>query len=627
MTKKQKKRLYRIVISLVLFVILLVLNRVTDFEKLPEVIKFAIYLVPYLIVGYDVIIKAGKNIINGQVFDENFLMMIATFAAFGLGIFGDGQYDEALAVMLFYQIGELFQDYAVGQSRKSITEMMNIAPEYANVERNGEVTEEDPEDVHVGDIIVIKPGEKIPLDGVIIEGETFLDTKALTGESVPRKVKVSEAVISGCINGEGTIRVKVSKEYEDSTVAKILDLVENASSKKAKIENFITRFAKYYTPVVTISAVVLAIFMPLLFNVSWADGIKRACNFLIVSCPCALVISVPLGFFGGIGAASKIGVLVKGSNFLEIAADAKVIVMDKTGTLTKGEFKVSDLITNSGVTKDELIEMAAYGENYSNHPIAKSIKNEYNGQIDNMRLSDAKEISGHGISVKFDGRELLAGNEKLLKENNIGFDRVIKAGTLVYIAYDGKYEGCIVISDTVKDGAESAVKSLRKSGVEKTVMLTGDRKDVAEEIALKLGIDEVRSELLPGDKVDCVEKIIEKYSGKNSKVVFVGDGINDAPVLMRADLGIAMGSLGSDAAIEAADIVLMDDDIRKIPKVIKIARKTKTIVRTNVAFALTVKLLILVLSAFGLVGMWAAVFGDVGVSVICIINSMRALKQ
>ncbi|MBQ5446907.1 MAG: cadmium-translocating P-type ATPase [Lachnospiraceae bacterium] len=627
MTKKQKKRLYRIVISLVLFVILLVLNRVTDFEKLPEVIKFAIYLVPYLIVGYDVIIKAGKNIINGQVFDENFLMMIATFAAFGLGIFGDGQYDEALAVMLFYQIGELFQDYAVGQSRKSITEMMNIAPEYANVERNGEVTEEDPEDVHVGDIIVIKPGEKIPLDGVIIEGETFLDTKALTGESVPRKVKVSEAVISGCINGEGTIRVKVSKEYEDSTVAKILDLVENASSKKAKIENFITRFAKYYTPVVTISAVVLAIFMPLLFNVSWADGIKRACNFLIVSCPCALVISVPLGFFGGIGAASKIGVLVKGSNFLEIAADAKVIVMDKTGTLTKGEFKVSDLITNSGVTKDELIEMAAYGENYSNHPIAKSIKNEYNGQIDNMRLSDAKEISGHGISVKFDGRELLAGNEKLLKENNIGFDRVIKAGTLVYIAYDGKYEGCIVISDTVKDGAESAVKSLRKSGVEKTVMLTGDRKDVAEEIAVKLGIDEVRSELLPGDKVDCVEKIIEKYSGKNSKVVFVGDGINDAPVLMRADLGIAMGSLGSDAAIEAADIVLMDDDIRKIPKVIKIARKTKTIVRTNVAFALTVKLLILVLSAFGLVGMWAAVFGDVGVSVICIINSMRALKQ
>lgn len=627
MTKKQKKRLYRIIISLVLFVILLVLNRVTDFEKLPEVIKFAIYLVPYLIVGYDVIIKAGKNIINGQVFDENFLMMIATFAAFGLGIFGDGQYDEALAVMLFYQIGELFQDYAVGQSRKSITEMMNIAPEYANVERNGEVTEEDPEDVHVGDIIVIKPGEKIPLDGVIIEGETFLDTKALTGESVPRKVKVSEAVISGCINGEGTIRVKVSKEYEDSTVAKILDLVENASSKKAKIENFITRFAKYYTPVVTISAVVLAIFMPLLFNVSWADGIKRACNFLIVSCPCALVISVPLGFFGGIGAASKIGVLVKGSNFLEIAADAKVIVMDKTGTLTKGEFKVSDLITNSGVTKDELIEMAAYGENYSNHPIAKSIKNEYNGQIDNMRLSDAKEISGHGISVKFDGRELLAGNEKLLKENNIGFDRVIKAGTLVYIAYDGKYEGCIVISDTVKDGAESAVKSLRKSGVEKTVMLTGDRKDVAEEIAVKLGIDEVRSELLPGDKVDCVEKIIEKYSGKNSKVVFVGDGINDAPVLMRADLGIAMGSLGSDAAIEAADIVLMDDDIRKIPKVIKIARKTKTIVRTNVAFALTVKLLILVLSAFGLVGMWAAVFGDVGVSVICIINSMRALKQ
>ena len=627
MTKKQKKRLYRIVISLVLFVILLVLNRVTDFEKLPEVIKFAIYLVPYLIVGYDVIIKAGKNIINGQVFDENFLMMIATFAAFGLGIFGDGQYDEALAVMLFYQIGELFQDYAVGQSRKSITEMMNIAPEYANVERNGEVTEEDPEDVHVGDIIVIKPGEKIPLDGVIIEGETFLDTKALTGESVPRKVKVSEAVISGCINGEGTIRVKVSKEYEDSTVAKILDLVENASSKKAKIENFITRFAKYYTPVVTISAVVLAIFMPLLFNVSWADGIKRACNFLIVSCPCALVISVPLGFFGGIGAASKIGVLVKGSNFLEIAADAKVIVMDKTGTLTKGEFKVSDLITNSGVTKDELIEMAAYGENYSNHPIAKSIKNEYNGQIDNMRLSDAKEISGHGISVKFDGRELLAGNEKLLKENNIGFDRVIKAGTLVYIAYDGQYEGCIVISDTVKDGAESAVKSLRKSGVEKTVMLTGDRKDVAEEIAVKLGIDEVRSELLPGDKVDCVEKIIEKYSGKNSKVVFVGDGINDAPVLMRADLGIAMGSLGSDAAIEAADIVLMDDDIRKIPKVIKIARKTKTIVRTNVAFALTVKLLILVLSAFGLVGMWAAVFGDVGVSVICIINSMRALKQ
>ena len=473
MTKKQKKRLYRIVISLVLFVILLVLNRVTDFEKLPEVIKFAIYLVPYLIVGYDVIIKAGKNIINGQVFDENFLMMIATFAAFGLGIFGDGQYDEALAVMLFYQIGELFQDYAVGQSRKSITEMMNIAPEYANVERNGQVTEEDPEDVHVGDIIVIKPGEKIPLDGVIIEGETFLDTKALTGESVPRKVKVSEAVISGCINGEGTIRVKVSKEYEDSTVAKILDLVENASSKKAKIENFITRFAKYYTPVVTISAVVLAIFMPLLFNVSWADGIKRACNFLIVSCPCALVISVPLGFFGGIGAASKIGVLVKGSNFLEIAADAKVIVMDKTGTLTKGEFKVSDLITNSGVTKDELIEMAAYGENYSNHPIAKSIKQAYNKEIDNKLISNVQEIAGHGICATVEGREVLIGNDKLMKNNKIEYNQNNDFGTIIYVAIDKKFAGTFQISDSIKEDSIYAINELKtKLNFKKVVMLT-----------------------------------------------------------------------------------------------------------------------------------------------------------
>lgn len=627
MSKKHKKRLVRILISLALFIILLVLDKTHVLEPVPQLGLFFIYFVPYIIVGYDVIIKAAKNISHGQVFDENFLMMLATFAAFGLGLFGDGQYSEALAVMLFYQVGELFQDYAVGKSRASITEMMNIAPDFAYVERDGEIEELDPEEVHVGDILVIKPGEKIPLDGEVIEGESFLDTAALTGESVPRKVKVGEQVISGCVNGEGVLRVRATKEYEDSTVAKILDLVENASSKKAKLENFITRFAKYYTPVVTIAAVLIAVILPLTSkDTTWADGIRRACNFLIVSCPCALVISVPLGFFGGIGAASKIGVLVKGSNFLEAASQVTTLVMDKTGTLTKGEFKVQKLVPADGVSEDELLKVTAYGESYSTHPIAQSVLLAYNNSIDKSLLSDTKEIAGQGVSVNYDGKVLLVGNEKLMKENGISYTLSNENGTVVYTALNGNFLGCVIINDTVKDGAKTAISEMKKAGIQKTVMLTGDRKAAAEAVAKDLNVDEVHSELLPIDKVTAVESLLAECEGTKNRVGFVGDGINDAPVLMRADVGIAMGSLGSDAAIEAADIVLMDDDIRKIPKLIKIARKTIKIVRSNIIFALAVKLLILALSVFGLASMWAAVFGDVGVSVLCIINSMRALR-
>jgi Cd2+/Zn2+-exporting ATPase len=587
--------------------------------------KGGLYLIPYLIVGYDVIVKAAKNIAHGQVFDENFLMMLATFGAFGLGIFGDAQYDEALAVMLFYQIGELFQDYAVGKSRDSITAMMDIAPEYANLERDGKIEEVDPEEAAVGDIIVIKPGERVPLDGEVIEGETFLDTAALTGESVPRRVAVGDRVVSGCINGDGTLRVRVSSVYEDSTVARILDMVENASSRKAKMENFITRFARVYTPIVTIGAVVLAILMPLLFGMTWADGIQRACNFLIVSCPCALVISVPLGFFGGIGAASRIGVLVKGSNFLEAAASVTTIVMDKTGTLTKGEFKVQKVLPAEGMSREELLRLAALGEGYSTHPIARSIRQAYGQEPDLSQVSVAQETAGHGVSVNVEGHKLLIGNEKLMEQEKISYQRSTEAGTLIYIACDGRFAGCIVISDTIKEGAPQAIADMKKAGIRKTVMLTGDRREAAEHAAGQLGIDEVRSELLPGDKVSAVEELIKEQTD-GGKLAFVGDGINDAPVLMRADVGIAMGRFGSDAAIEAADIVLMDDDIRKIPSVIRIARKTEGIVRGNVIFAIAVKVLILVLSAFGMASMWAAVFGDVGVCILCVLNSMRALR-
>lgn len=632
MTGKQKKTRNRILIVLVIFTVLLVLEKTGLLDKLPLVVKFAIFLVPYIMIGYDVIKKAVINIRHGQVFDENFLMMIATFGAFGIG-----EYPEAVAVMLFYQIGELFQSYAVGKSRQSITEMMSIAPEIANiVGENGEVTEVDPEEVSIGDILLVRAGEKIPVDGVVVEGESFIDTAALTGESVPRRVVKDSDVISGCVNGEGILKIRAVKAYEDSTVSRILELVENASDKKSRMENFITRFAKYYTPVVTIGALLLAVIPPVLGQLSFADSIKRACIFLIVSCPCALVISVPLGFFGGIGASSRIGVLVKGSNFLETAAGIKTVVFDKTGTLTKGEFRVTDVVPseNSGISRDELLEMAATGEAFSNHPIARSVFAAFleetgKKDVDRNAISEAdtKEISGRGIETVYNGMKLFLGNAKLMNENGISSfaEAGSASGTIVYAGLNGEYKGYIVISDVIKDSAKRAIDGIRKVGVSKTVMLTGDRKDVAEDVGRNLGIDEVISQLLPADKVEQVEKMLSSEDN-DSKLAFVGDGINDAPVLMRADVGIAMGSLGSDAAIEAADIVIMDDDINKIPSVIGIARKTIRIVKENIVFALSVKVIILILGALGLTTMWLAVFGDVGVAVIAILNSMRALK-
>ena len=628
MTKKQKKTRNRILVVLAVFVVLLVLDKTGVLDPFPGVIKFFIFLVPYIVIGYDVIKKAAINIRHGQVFDENFLMMIATFGAFGIG-----EYLEALAVMLFYQIGELFQSYAVGKSRNSITEMMSIAPEYANIVcEDGSVNECDPSEVSIGDILLIRAGEKIPVDGVVVEGESFIDTAALTGESVPRRASVGSEVISGCVNGEGVIKIKASKVYEDSTVAKILELVENASDKKSRMENFITRFARYYTPVVTIGAVLLAIIPPLLGSLSFADSIKRACIFLIVSCPCALVISVPLGFFGGIGASSKIGVLVKGSNFLEAAGGIDAVVFDKTGTLTKGEFAVTEVIPSqeSGINDKELMTLAAYGEALSNHPIALSVLNHYKeisggAEIDGKLVSDAKEIPGHGITALYMGKELLVGNRKLMDLNDISFTEAESAGTVVYVAYDKKFMGSVIISDVIKEGVKEAISGLKSAGVGKSIMLTGDRKKAALSVASEIGIDETYYELLPADKVDRVEKLL-LAEDNGRKLAFIGDGINDAPVLMRADVGIAMGSLGSDAAIEAADIVIMDDDICKIPLVIRIARKTTRIVKENIVFALLVKMIILILGALGLTTMWLAVFGDVGVAVIAILNSMRALK-
>lgn len=620
MSSKQKKTLIRIIVSFVIFVPLFVLEHLGVFDKLPdEWILGGIYLVPYIIIGYDIIIKAARNISHGQVFDENFLMMIATFGAFGVK-----EFEEAVAVMLFYQVGELFQGYAVGKSRQSISEMMDICPEYANIEENGELKQVDPDDVEIGSIIVIKPGEKVPLDGVIIEGNSMLDTAALTGESVPRSAKAGDEIVSGCVNGSGTLKVKTTKAFEDSTVAKILELVENASSKKARVENFITRFAKYYTPVVTIAAVIIAI-IPSIITGNWGDWITRACIFLVISCPCALVISVPLGFFSGIGSASRIGVLVKGSNFLEAVAEVTTIVMDKTGTLTKGEFKVSEIVP-SGISEERLLEIAAYGESFSTHPIAASIKEAYDNKIDTDRIKDVKEISGHGVELLFDGKEALVGNGKLLKSHNISYEEHKSGGTVVYVAYDNTFVGAIVISDTIKDGAKEAVADMKKVGVKNVVMLTGDRQKAAEEVAGELGIDTVYSELLPSDKVQKVEELLASKTGKE-KVAFVGDGINDAPVLTRADVGIAMGSMGSDAAIEAADIVLMDDDVRKIASTVKIARKTLGVVKQNIVFALGVKLIVLILGALGVANMWEAVFADVGVSVIAILNSMRVLKK
>ena len=620
MTKKQKKMLYRIIVTFLLFAVLMVCEHTGGMDGWNKIVLFVIYLVPYLVIGYDIVYKAARNISHGQVFDENFLMMIATFGAFGVG-----EYSEAVAVMLFYQVGELFQGYAVGKSRQSISDMMDICPEYANIEEDGVLKQVDPDDVEVGSIIVVKPGERIPLDGIVVEGESLIDTAALTGESVPRSAKAGDEIISGCVNGSGTLKVKTTKEFDDSTVAKILELVENASSKKAKVENFITRFAKYYTPVVTISAVILAILPPLILGGGWAEWIQRACIFLVISCPCALVISVPLGFFGGIGAASKIGVLVKGSNYLEAVAEMTTIVFDKTGTLTKGEFKVTDVITENS-SKEELIELAALGEGYSNHPIANSIREAYGKELDLNRVTNTEEIAGHGIKAVIDGKTVLLGNEKLMKSESIFYTPCKSMGTVVYVACNGVFEGAVVISDTIKDGAKEAIHDMKQVGVRHTVMLTGDRREAAETVAQTLGIDEVHAELLPGGKVEQVEALL-KAEKQKERLAFVGDGINDAPVLTRADIGIAMGSMGSDAAIEAADIVLMDDDVTKIASVVRIARKTLRIVKQNIVFALAIKALVLILGALGMANMWEAVFADVGVSVIAILNSMRTLNE
>lgn len=679
MTVKQKKVLYRIILSGILFVILFIAEHagVLDAMLSPWMV-FVMCLIPYLIIGYDIILKAFRNIRNGQVFDENFLMMIATFGAFVVS-----EYIEAVAVMLFYQIGELFQSYAVGKSRQSITELMNICPEYANLEVDGHLEETDPDDVEVGAYIVVKPGERVPLDGIVIEGESFIDTSALTGESVPRRIKAKDEIISGCVNGSGTLRVQVTKEFEDSTVARILELVENASSKKAKVENFITRFARYYTPFVTIAALILAIIPPILLQENWSIWLERACIFLVISCPCALVISVPMGFFGGIGAASKIGVLVKGSNYLESLSEMDTIVFDKTGTLTNGVFEVTKIAAKH-VEEDTLLEVTALAESFSTHPIAQSICEAYINKVnenpvkenviqadDNDALLDTskvvsqKEISGQGVIAEISinvaqnpidvgktenntkdnqihhmltkEREkdnlainkistILSGNHKLMESHHISYEKYNGTGTVVYVAMDGIFAGYLVISDRIKEGAKEAIADLKKVGIKNTVMLTGDRKEAALSVAQELGVDMVHYELLPADKVLQVESLLKKQTQEH-RLAFVGDGINDAPVLARADIGFAMGSLGSDAAIEVADIVIMDDDIRKMARVVKISRKTMTIVKQNIVFALGVKGLILILGAIGYASMWAAVFADVGVAVLAILNSMRTLQE
>lgn len=619
MTKKQKKMLIRILISASMFVLLFVAEHLGRLN-LESYILVLIFLVPYLIVGWDIVYRALRNIRNGQVFDENFLMCIATFGAFAVQ-----EFEEAVAVMLFYQVGELFQDYAVHRSRQSITELMNICPEYANMEVDGALKEVDPDDVKIGDVIVIKPGERIPLDGTVLEGHSYVDTSALTGESVPRHADEGSEIISGCVNGSGVLRVRVTKEFEDSTVSKILELVENASSRKAKVENFITKFARYYTPIVVIAAALLAFVPPIVLGGGWADWGLRACSFLVISCPCALVISVPLGFFGGIGAASKVGVLVKGSNYLEALAQMDTIVFDKTGTLTKGEFDVTQILSAS-MSENDLLDMAALSESYSEHPIGIAIKKAYGKQLQLDRIGIVEEIPGYGVKTIIDKTEVLAGNAKLMERFSISFEPVSEVGTEVYLAVNGQYAGAILISDTIKTQSKEAIMSLKASGVKHTVMLTGDKQQVGEAVAKELGIDQVYTELLPADKVMKVEELLALQKGK-SKLAFVGDGINDAPVLSRADIGIAMGSMGSDAAIEAADIVLMDDNPMKIAAVIRIAKNTLRIVTQNIVFALGVKGVILILGAIGYANMWAAVFADVGVAVIAILNSMRVMKM
>lgn len=626
MTKKQKKVLIRIIIAAVLIATLKLLFHFVTVNKYIELVAF---LVPYFVIGYDILKKAIHGIFNGEVFDENFLMAIATVGAIALG-----EYVEGTAVMLFYQIGELFQSYAVGKSRKNITSLMDIRPDYANIEEDGKIEQVDPDDVEIGTIIIVKPGEKIPIDGVIVEGSSTLNTSALTGESVPRGAKEGDEVISGCVNLTGLLKIKTNKEFGDSTVSKILDLVENSSMKKSRSENFITRFAKIYTPAVCIGALVLAVLPPLVNLImgnpaEWSKWLIRALTTLVISCPCALVISIPLSFFGGIGGASSRGILIKGSNYLEILSKTKYIVCDKTGTLTKGVFEVTDVKTANSYKKDELLKLAAYAESYSTHPISKSIRNAYGNDIDTGIVSDIEEISGHGISADVEGRKVLAGNIKLMKQFNIDVSSTAAEvdsaiGTLVYVAVDGTYAGCIIISDVVKPTSAQAVRSLKKAGVSKVVMLTGDAKKVADAVGGELGIDVVKSELLPADKVEEVEKLLGSKD-KNEVLAFVGDGINDAPVLSRADIGIAMGALGSDAAIEAADIVLMDDDPAKIATAMNISRKTLRIVHQNIVFALAVKFVCLFLGAIGIANMWIAIFADVGVMVLAVLNATRCL--
>lgn len=626
MTKKQKKVLIRIIIAAVLIAALKLLFHFVTVNKYIELVAF---LVPYFVIGYDILKKAIHGIFNGEVFDENFLMAIATVGAIALG-----EYVEGTAVMLFYQIGELFQSYAVGKSRKNITSLMDIRPDYANIEEDGKIEQVDPDDVEIGTIIIVKPGEKIPIDGVIVEGSSTLNTSALTGESVPRGAKEGDEVISGCVNLTGLLKIKTNKEFGDSTVSKILDLVENSSMKKSRSENFITRFAKIYTPAVCIGALVLAVLPPLVNLImgnpaEWSKWLIRALTTLVISCPCALVISIPLSFFGGIGGASSRGILIKGSNYLEILSKTKYIVCDKTGTLTKGVFEVTDVKTANSYKKDELLKLAAYAESYSTHPISKSIRNAYGNDIDTGIVSDIEEISGHGISADVEGRKVLAGNIKLMKQFNIDVSSTAAEvdsaiGTLVYVAVDGTYAGCIIISDVVKPTSAQAVRSLKNAGVSKVVMLTGDAKKVADAVGGELGIDVVKSELLPADKVEEVEKLLGSKD-KNEVLAFVGDGINDAPVLSRADIGIAMGALGSDAAIEAADIVLMDDDPAKIATAMNISRKTLRIVHQNIVFALAVKFVCLFLGAIGIANMWIAIFADVGVMVLAVLNATRCL--
>ena len=617
MNKKQKKVLTRIIVAAVLMIAF-------SFLPVEGCAALALFMIPYLVIGYDILIKAGKGIKNHQVFDENFLMAVATVGAIALG-----DYREGVAVMLFYQIGELFQSYAVGKSRRNISDLMDIRPDYANIERDGEIEEVDPDEVEIGSIIVVKPGEKVPIDGVIIEGTTTLNTSALTGESVPRDASEGDEVISGCINMTGVLRIKTTKEFGESTVSKILDMVENASSRKSRSENFISKFAKYYTPAVCYGALALAVLPPVVrmifmgLSPEWGDWIMRALTFLVISCPCALVISIPLSFFAGIGGASNAGVLVKGSNYLETLAGTKYVVFDKTGTMTQGVFEVTGVHHNT-LPMDEILEYAALAESFSSHPISRSLQKAYGKALDQSRVTDVQEVSGKGVIAKVDGRIVAAGNAKLMEMEGIPYQECHSVGTVVHMAVDGEYVGHILIADLLKPHAEEAIRALKAAGIKKTVMLTGDARRVADKVAAELGIDEVHSELLPGDKVAMVEKLLSQKNEKE-KLAFVGDGINDAPVLSRADIGIAMGAMGSDAAIEAADIVLMDDDPLKIAKAIRIARKCMRIVYENIYFAIGVKVICLILGALGIANMWVAIFADVGVMVIAVLNAIRTL--